>query len=223
MKVSLVGQTVGMNIGMSGERMIVYCARVSNPMNQMNSETDARLIQYLIKNQHWSPFEMVDMCVEIETSRAISQQILRHRSFSFQEFSQRYAGAAGMGFQVTEARAQASKNRQSSTEKIVGEDQIWWQQRQEEVWAYAVQQYQTALAKGIAKEQARMLLPLGTTTRLYMKGSVRSWIHYLQLRLSSHTQQEHREVAQAIELIFQSLYPTIHQIAILGDYPEDMP
>lgn len=200
---------------LSAEELIVYIARVSNPSNQLNSETADKLIAYLIRNKHWSPFEMVDMTVEIITSRAIAQQILRHRSFSFQEFSQRYAEATD--FEEVQLRKQADKNRQSSTEpcdpilnllapihqcakaSALIEDHI---QRSEFL-------YKELISVGIAKECARMVLPLTTQTRIYMKGSVRSWIHYLQIRCDEHTQLEHREIAMDIRSIFAEQFPEI--------------
>jgi thymidylate synthase (FAD) len=195
---------------LSPEELIVYIARVSNPSNQLNSETSDRLISYMVKNKHWSPFEMVDMTVEIVTSRAIAQQILRHRSFSFQEFSQRYAEVIDM--EPIQLRAQADKNRQSSTEKI---DPILFgfNMNASEVIEihnkHSVDLYQKLLNHGVAKECARMVLPLTTQTKIYMKGSVRSWIHYLQIRCDAHTQLEHQQIANRILRIFQNQFPNI--------------
>lgn len=186
------------------EELIVYTARVSNPDNQMNKETSDRLIAYLVKNKHWSPFEMVDMTVEIKTSRAIAAQILRHRSFSFQEFSQRYAEVTEM--MPVQLRMQAETNRQSSTIPVFDKELL---QRVETFVAESQGLYQELLERGVARECARMVLPLTTQTTLYMKGSVRSWIHYLQLRLDPHTQVEHRQVAECIFVLFEKQFPNI--------------
>jgi thymidylate synthase (FAD) len=195
---------------LSAEELIVYIARVSNPSNQLNSESSDKLLAYLVKNKHWSPFEMVDMTVEIITSRAIAQQILRHRSFSFQEFSQRYAEAVDI--EPVQLRAQAIKNRQSSTDKV-NPELFFKGVTAEEYIAYHIGEsqklYKALLEKGVAKECARMILPLTTQTRIYMKGSVRSWIHYLQIRCDEHTQLEHREIAQEIADIFRLNFPHI--------------
>jgi thymidylate synthase (FAD) len=202
--------------GMKGhppEAIIAYTARVSNPTNQANTETGAKLLKYLITHKHWSPFEMVDMTVSIETSRAIAAQILRHRSFSFQEFSQRYAQA--FDFEVYDARRQDEKNRQNSIDDLPAKTRAWFRQAQiksQETMGFL---YHEALKMGIAKEQARMLLPLGTTTKLYMKGSVRSWIHYLQTRTDPSTQKEHRDVALAILSIFREKFPNTAE-AVFG-------
>ena len=177
--------------------LVAFCARVSNPANQHNIETNEKLIKYLIKNSHWSPLEMVSICLEIETTRDIARQILRHRSFSFQEFSQRYA-VADLGFECREARLQDTKNRQNSIETdnpvLEGE----WEQQQRVVSDAAEKAYHWALNNGIAKEQARSVLPEGmTVSRMYMNGTLRSWVHYIQLRSANGTQKEHREVAVA--------------------------
>lgn len=177
--------------------LVAFCARVSNPANQCNTETNEKLIKYLIKNSHWSPLEMVSICLEIETTRDIARQILRHRSFSFQEFSQRYA-VADLGFECREARLQDTKNRQNSieTDDVVLEDA--WEQQQRAVSDAAEKAYHWALDNGIAKEQARSVLPEGmTVSRMYMNGTLRSWVHYIQLRSSNGTQKEHRDVAVA--------------------------
>lgn len=209
MKVSLVSLTSWCNgTCNSPEDLIVYTARVSNPSSQEAGENNEKLIQYLIRNKHWSPFEMVDMTIEIETSRAIAAQILRHRSFSFQEFSQRYA-AADLGFERYEARRQDVKNRQNSIDDMDEETKKWFASAQYGVEGLSEELYNKALDKGIAKEQARMLLPLSTRTRLYMKGSVRSWIHYLEARLDPTTQKEHRDVALSIARIFTDAFPII--------------
>jgi len=192
---------------LSPEDLIVYTARVSNPENQLNTETAPRLIQYLVKNKHWSPFEQVDMCVEIVTSRAIAQQILRHRSFSFQEFSQRYAKV--MEMEPVQLRYQADKNRQSSTKVLTGEDQKLCNAKVQTIINMAQEAYSDLLNMGIAKECARFVLPLTTQTKLYMKGSIRSWIHYLQVRCGEHTQLEHRQVADSVFEIFKVHFPVI--------------
>ncbi len=210
---------------LSYEDLIVYIARVSNPSNQMNTETSDRLLKYLIKNKHWSPFEMVDMCVEIVTSRGIAQQILRHRSFSFQEFSQRYAEATD--FEPIQLRKQAEKNRQSSTEEfdpIVHEKAISTEhlgmkgflvrnhkasKMIEDHLDNSKWLYNQLLEAGVAKECARFILPLTTQTKIYMKGSVRSWIHYLDIRTDEHTQLEHRQIALKIKEIFMGIFPNI--------------
>jgi len=190
----------------SAEELIAYCARVSNPENQMNNETAPRLLKFLIKHKHWSPFEMVDMCVEIKTSRAIAAQILRHRSFSFQEFSQRYSAATEI--EPIELRKQADKNRQSSAEVI---DEPVINNVVKLAVDHAVQTYEKLLKQGVAKEQARMVLPLATQSTLYMKGSVRSWVHYLDLRTEENTQKEHRDIANAIKDIFKEQFPVVSE------------
>lgn len=187
------------------EKTMMYCARVSNPANQ--DSTNTKLLDYCIKNQHWSVFEMANIVVEIETSRAIAQQILRHRSFSFQEFSQRYAEANGQ--EVYPARSQDEKNRQNSIDDLPEEEKDWFLKAQELVNNAANDLYNRALERGIAKEQARFLLPLSTTTKLYMNGTVRSWLHYLDLRTSNGTQLEHKEIAEAIKKIFIEQFPNI--------------
>ncbi|PIO47654.1 MAG: thymidylate synthase (FAD) [[Chlorobium] sp. 445] len=189
----------------SPEGLIAYCARVSSP-NQENPDY-AKLLRFCIRQKHWSIFEMVDMTVEITTTRAIAPQILRHRSFSFQEFSQRYAKV--MNYELYDARRQDEKNRQNSLDDFDEETKAWFRSAQEEVVALAFKRYEEALAKGIAKECARSLLPLNTETRLYMKGSVRSWIHYLQVRCDPATQKEHRDIANAIREIFIEQFPIV--------------
>lgn len=186
--------------------LIVYCARVSNPSNQHNTETNDRLINYLIRNQHWSPFEMASVTMEIVTTRDIARQILRHRSFSFQEFSQRYASVndigTGLEFQIREARLQDTKNRQNSIpidEQDIENKYIalQWERKQKELIGWVDNQYRWALENGIAKEQARVILPEGLTqSRLYMAGTIRSWIHYIELRSANGTQLEHQRIAQ---------------------------
>lgn len=188
------------------EEIMAYCARVSNPVNQDNPEF-ARLIAYCVKHGHWSIFEQANMVLEINTSRAIAAQILRHRSFSFQEFSQRYASVDT--FIEYGARRQDQKNRQNSVDDLPEDVQAWFAQAQHEVWEFAHAKYQAALDKGIAKECARTLLPLGTATRLYMNGTVRSWIHYIQLRSAEGTQLEHRQIAELCKMIFIQELPTV--------------
>jgi thymidylate synthase (FAD) len=189
--------------------LVAYCARVSNPANQSNTETNEKLIKYLIKNHHWSPLEMVNVCLEIETTRDIARQILRHRSFSFQEFSQRYA-VADLGFECKEARLQDTKNRQNS---VVTEDvelMAQWEQQQLGVSDAAKKAYDWALQNGIAKEQARSVLPEGMTiSRMYMNGTLRSWVHYIQLRSGNGTQKEHQEIAIACAEAIAPIFPMI--------------
>jgi thymidylate synthase (FAD) len=209
MNVKLVSLTNSMvqEKALSPEELIVYVARVSNPSNQLNSETSDKLTAYLVKNKHWSPFEMVDMCVEIVTSRGIAQQILRHRSFSFQEFSQRYAKVNDM--EAVQLRYQADKNRQSSTDVLSEEDAKHFEQRLKQVIDLSQEVYSEMLDKNVAKECARFVLPITTQTKIYMKGSIRSWIHYLQIRCDAHTQLEHRQIALAILDIFKANFPNI--------------
>lgn len=188
---------------------IAYCARVSNPTNQCNTETNERLLKYLIKNKHWSPFEMVSICLEIETTRDIARQILRHRSFSFQEFSQRYA-VASLGFQTREARLQDHKNRQNSIETENNELSSEWESKQTELAELSQSVYNWALENGIAKEQARSVLPEGMTiSRMYMNGTLRSWIHYIELRSANGTQKEHRELAIECAYVISKIFPMI--------------
>jgi thymidylate synthase (FAD) len=190
------------------EKVIGYCARVSNPANQDNPEV-AKLLSYCIKNKHWSVFEQACMCIEIETSRAISTQILRHRSFNFQEFSQRYSAVTQ--FELYEARRQDSKNRQNSVDDMSDEDKQWFIDKQAEVQNLAHEAYTEALSKGVAKEQARFLLPMATSTKLYMTGNIRNWIHYIELRTENGTQLEHRVIAEAIKDIFKTHLPIISE------------
>ena len=203
MNVSLVSITQPFSDLNSAEEIIAYCARVSNPENQKNVETAPRLLKFLIKHKHWSPFEMVDMTVEIKTSRAIAAQILRHRSFSFQEFSQRYSEAQSL--EKLELRKQADKNRQSSSEAFE-DSQLHTKVR--EHLAKSLSLYKSLIRGGVAKESARMILPLTTETTMYMKGSVRSWIHYIDLRTKQNTQKEHREIAEECKNIFKHNFPT---------------
>lgn len=191
-----------------GEDAVAFCARVSNPENQISQETAPRLLKYLIKHKHWSPFEMANVCMEIETTRDIARQILRHRSFSFQEFSQRYA--AVQGFELSEVRLQDTKNRQNSIE--VGDSDLhgWWFKAQQRVRDDAELVYNMALAKGIAKEQARKLLPEGMTmSKMYMNGTLRSWLHYVEIRCDKATQKEHREVAEKCRDELTKLFPNV--------------
>lgn len=208
MNVNLLSTTKSAGaIEIGAQELIAYTARVSNPANQMNMESAPKLITYLIKNKHWSPFEMAHMTVEIKTSRAIAQQILRHRSFSFQEFSQRYAEVVSV---VTyEARRQDNKNRQNSIDDMTEEDKEWFKKAQQDVQSISGNHYKEALKRGIAKEQARFLLPLSTETTLYMCGSVRSWIHYLDLRCANGTQKEHKDIADEIKSIFIDEFPDV--------------
>jgi len=195
--------------------LIAFCARVSNPSNQMNSETNEKLIKYLIKHQHWSPLEMVSACLEINTTRDIAHLIVRHRSFSFQEFSQRYANPEEMGdmFELSEARLQDLKNRQNSVETEDKELQEAWREYQEGVIQIASEAYNWALDNGIAKEQARKVLPEGLTkTRLYMNGTLRSWVHYIELRGANGTQKEHMEIAHACAEVIANIFPLAKEL-----------
>lgn len=189
--------------------LVAFCARVSNPSNQMNTESSERLLKYLIKNKHWSPLEMANVCLEIETTRDIARQILRHRSFSFQEFSQRYANPVEeLNFELREARLQDHKNRQNSISTEDEELQKEWNQKQQEVIDKAKEAYVWAIDKGIAKEQARCVLPEGNTqSRIYVNGTLRSWIHYCELRVSNGTQKEHMEIAQACAEVISKFFP----------------
>jgi thymidylate synthase (FAD) len=189
--------------------LVAYCARVSNPANQNNTETNEKLIKYLTKENHWSPLEMVSICMEIETTRDIARQILRHRSFSFQEFSQRYA-IADLGFEPKEARIQDKKNRQNSIQTDDQELILNWETQQNTVSEIAAKAYQWALDNGIAKEQARSVLPEGmTVSRMYMNGTLRSWVHYIQLRSGNGTQKEHQDVAVACAEAIKEIFPMI--------------
>ena len=194
----------------TAEQLIVYTARVSNPSNQDNVDTGAKLLKYCIEHGHWSIFETASMTVEIETTRAIAAQLLRHRSFTFQEFSQRYARTTEKAA-TTKARMQDPKNRQSSLPCESDETSWWWEQEQRRAFHAAEEAYAAALDRGIAKEVARMVLPLATPTRLYMTGSVRSWIHYLKARLDPTTQLEHRQVAEQIAHVFYDEFPVVSE------------
>lgn len=194
--------------------MVAYCARVSNPSNQMNSETSQKLIKYLIKHKHWSPLEMVSMCLELDTTRDIAHQIVRHRSFSFQEFSQRYANPSELYemFTFRECRLQDKENRQNSIETNDNKLKEEWLEKQEQVIRMSKEVYDWAIFNGIAKEQARVVLPEGLTkTRLYMNGTLRSWVHYINLRIDNGTQKEHRVLAQ------QCLREVSRVFSLIGD------
>ena len=198
------------------QELIAFCAKVSNPSAQINNETSERLIKYLIKHQHWSPLEMVNAVLEIETTRDIAHQIVRHRSFAFQEFSQRYADPAEMGeqFVTREARLQDPKNRQNSVE-IDSEEDIHhaWASVQQDVIDKAKEAYDWAIRAGIAKEQARVVLPEGCTkTRLYMNGTLRSWVHYIELRGANGTQKEHMDIAHACAKVIAQIFPLMEQL-----------
>lgn len=212
MKVKLISRTQPVDLYPieSSEHLVSYCARVSNPKNQDNIKTADKLLQYCARHGHWSVFEMADMTLEITTSRAIAQQILRHRSFSFQEFSQRYAECTK--FEFIEARRQDPKNRQNSTDDVSDEDYAWFQSCIKEIEELAVLYYSQAIDRGIAKEQARFMLPHHTQTTLYMKGSVRSWIHYCQVRCDPSTQKEHRYVAEECREILLEQFPSVKNI-----------
>ena len=211
MSVKLIGVTAPYAGHNSAEDMIVHMARVSNPKTQAFNSDPARLIRYLIKNQHWSPFEMVNVVMEINTTRDIARQILRHRSFSFQEFSQRYADpTTDLGFELREARLQDTNNRQNSIETDDKELQAEWKIKQINLIAEAKNAYDWAITNGIAKEQARVVLPEGNTqSRMYMNGTLRSWIHYCQLRTANGTQKEHMEVAADCWKIIAECFPNV--------------
>ena len=200
------------NLGLTdAQELIAYCARVSNPANQFNTDTSEKLIRYLVKHQHWSPLEMVSACCEITTTRDIARQILRHRSFSFQEFSQRYADPTkDLSFVLREARLQDTKNRQNSIQTDDERLQRDWEHQQQQVINYARSAYQWAIAKGIAKEQARAVLPEGLTeSRLYMNGTLRSWIHFIELRSANGTQLEHQLVARECGSVIAAVFPML--------------
>jgi thymidylate synthase (FAD) len=198
--------TTGIN---NAEELISYCARVSNPSNQLNVETAPKLLKYLIKHKHWSPFEMVSMTVEIQTSRAIAAQILRHRSFSFQEFSQRYSVATEL--EAIELRRQGMTNRQVGDEPVDIGTYMELKEEIDHIQHQCVNIYNKLIAKGIAKECARMILPLNTQTTLYMAGTIRSWIHYIDLRATQDTQKEHRNIAQQIKKLFIQKFPIVSE------------
>jgi thymidylate synthase (FAD) len=198
------------NLGLGNvQELVAFCARVSNPSNQFNSDTSEKLINYLIKHQHWSPLEMVSVCMEITTTRDIARQILRHRSFSFQEFSQRYADPTqDLDFVIREARLQDTKNRQNSIVSNDVELAAWWDAKQKFIIETVKETYAEAIAKGIAKEQARAILPEGNTvSRLYMSGTLRSWIHYIDLRSANGTQLEHQEISKNCARVISEIFP----------------
>ena len=205
MNVKLISLTQPHDESMNCEDLIAYCARVSNPSNQNNTATAPNLLKYLIKHKHWSPFEMASMTLEIKTSRAIAAQILRHRSFSFQEFSQRYSVAQDL--EEVQLRKQAEKNRQSSSLPFDKRNEVY--HLANKTMESSMKAYNDLIEAGVAKECARAVLPLGTQTTMYMNGTVRSWIHYINLRTEENTQQEHREVASAIKDIFLEQFPNI--------------
>ena len=205
-KVNMSIEDINPSKKLSAEELIVYIARVSNPLNQTNMETAPKLINYLIKHKHWSPFEFVDLTVEIVTRRSIAAQILRHKSFSFQEFSQRYSNATEI--QSIELRKQGKYNRQSSEDII---ENYTLERDIEQHFANSKMLYQKLINQGVSRETARDVLPLSTETTMYMKGSVRSWIHYLELRCSPDTQKEHRQIADAIKSIFVNQFPNISE------------
>jgi thymidylate synthase (FAD) len=196
------------------QELVAFCARVSNPSNQFNTDTSEKLIKYLIKHQHWSPLEMVSACLEIETTRDIARQILRHRSFSFQEFSQRYADPTkDLSFVLREARLQDTKNRQNSVENENLALAAWWEERQKRVIEEARNAYDWAITNGIAKEQARAVLPEGlTVSRLYMNGTLRSWIHFIELRSANGTQKEHQQVALECAKVIAEVFPLANEL-----------
>jgi len=213
------------SIGISdAQELIAYCARVSNPSNQLNTDTSDKLIRYLVKHQHWSPLEMVSACLEITTTRDIARQILRHRSFSFQEFSQRYADPTkDLNFVLREARRQDTKNRQNSLElDVINNDAdrflaYQWEQMQQNVIDQARNAYEWAVQQGIAKEQARAVLPEGLIeSRLYMNGTLRSWIHFIELRSANGTQKEHQEVAIACAEVISKIFPMASDLVSLA-------
>lgn len=199
---------------MNMQDLVSFCARVSNPSNQLNSETSEKLIRYLIKNKHWSPLEMVSACLEIETTRDIARQILRHRSFSFQEFSQRYADPTkDLDFVLREARLQDTKNRQNSIDTSDAELIAWWDAKQKFLIEYVKETYAEAIDKGIAKEQARAILPEGNTvSRLYMNGTLRSWCHFIELRSANGTQKEHQLVALECAKVIAAVFPMLETL-----------
>ena len=197
-----------------GQELVAYCARVSNPSNQFNLATSEKLIRYLVKNKHWSPLEMVSVCLEVETTRDIARQLLRHRSFSFQEFSQRYADPTkDLEFVLRDARLQDEKNRQNSLATDDPNLHAWWDSKQQQVINLVKEIYAEAISKGIAKEQARAVLPEGLTmSRLYVNGTLRSWVHYIELRSDNGTQLEHMELAKACAAVISNIFPVINNI-----------
>jgi thymidylate synthase (FAD) len=224
MKIDLVGYTRPsehmLDKGLQeAQDLIAFCARVSNPANQFNTETAEKLVMYLIKNKHWSPLEMVNVVLEIETTRDIAHQIVRHRSFSFQEFSQRYADPTKeLHFELREARLQDEKNRQNSIKTDNAELALSWELQQKKVIDTALAAYNWAIENGIAKEQARAVLPEGNTvTRLYMNGTLRSWVHYIELRAGNGTQKEHMLIAQSCARVIAEVFPLITKVVNIDD------
>ncbi|MDA9992363.1 FAD-dependent thymidylate synthase [bacterium] len=217
MQVKLISHsTAPVSTGLDNlQELIAFCAKVSNPNNQINKETSEKLIKYLIKHQHWSPLEMVSACLEIETTRDIAHQIVRHRSFAFQEFSQRYANPEEMGeqFVTRECRLQDTKNRQNSVDTEDPYLMERWEEEQLKVIMQAEKAYNWAIDNGIAKEQARVVLPEGCTkTRLYMNGTIRSWVHYIELRGANGTQKEHMEIAHACAKVIAEIFPLAKEL-----------
>lgn len=209
MKVKLISHSQAPDYNESALDLVAYCARVSNPDNQNNKETSEKLVKYLMKHKHWSPLEMVSACLEIETTRDIARQILRHRSFSFQEFSQRYADPTkDLDFEVREARLQDPKNRQNSVVTDDVELQAMWEDKQRSVINASLDAYNWAIDNGIAKEQARAVLPEGNTvSRMYVNGTLRSWVHYIELRGANGTQQEHIDIAKEVAKVIAEIFP----------------
>ncbi len=191
------------------EQIIAYCARVSNPSNQENTQTMPKLLKYLQDHKHWSPFEMAHAVLEIETSRGISPQILRHRSFSFQEFSQRYQSLDETGIVIYAARRQDAKNKQNSIDDLSDEIKKEWEDRQLQNWKSSFEHYKWALDNGVAKECARFVLPLGSKTRMYMSGTIRSWMHFIETRTHESTQKEHRDIAVACREALSTYFPYV--------------
>ena len=193
----------------SVQDLIAFCARVSNPSNQLNTETSQKLINYLVKHKHWSPLEMASVCMEVETTRDIARQMLRHRSFSFQEFSQRYADPTqDLDFVVREVRLQDTKNRQNSIETTDSTLKAWWDAKQKFIIDYVRESYAQAIEKGIAKEQARSILPEGNTvSRMYVNGTLRSWVHFIEVRSGNGTQKEHMEIAREVACAIAEIFP----------------
>jgi thymidylate synthase (FAD) len=217
MKVRLISYSVPAELPdymRTPQELVAYCARVSNPSNQLNTETSEKLIKYLIKHKHWSPLEMASACLEIETTRDIARQILRHRSFSFQEFSQRYADPIkDLDFEYRDCRLQDPKNRQNSIEGVDSDLQYAWHVAQRELIEKSRETYKWAIDNGIAKEVARAVLPEGLTkSRMYMNGTLRSWIHYIQLRSANGTQKEHMEIAKACAVAITKIFPLTTEI-----------
>ena len=229
MKVKLISHSQAPDFNESALDLVAYCARVSNPDNQNNKETSEKLVKYLMKHKHWSPLEMVSACLEIETTRDIARQILRHRSFSFQEFSQRYADPTkDLDFELREARLQDPKNRQNSialdmSDEYEGGLQDRWCQMQERVINESKLAYNWAIDNGIAKEQARAVLPEGNTvSRMYVNGTLRSWVHYIELRGANGTQQEHIEIAHAVAKVISDIFP-MHDMLGTAPPPPGIP